>query len=470
MKLTPKNITEELNKYIVGQDEAKKAVAVALSNRERRRRLEPEIRREVMPKNIILIGPTGVGKTEIARRMAALVQAPFVKVEATKFTEVGYVGRDVDSIVAELVEATVSRVYEEKLREVEARAENLATERLVSYVCQQLAEAKKTVPSVTTTPKKRPDKQAVAVTGGRVRVGARSGKRARQIVASLVQNRELDDQLIEIEVSDDNPTYQDFALGPEDDYQRDDFLEVGDGLRAPGNGQKRRRKVSVKEARRILTREEAGKLIDFNHVVDHSLKEVEDNGVVFVDELDKLVGPRIDIGRDISGEGVQRDLLPLVEGTSVMTRYGPVKTDHILFVAAGCFYSSKPSELLPELQGRFPLRVELNPLSQDDLGRILVDPKNSLTKQYQALLNTEGVQLVFPDDGVREIARLAALVNERSDNIGARRLSTIMERVLEEISFSAPDRQGETVVVDKAYVSQHIGDLIRDENLSRYIL
>jgi len=231
MKLTPKNITEELNKYIVGQDEAKKAVAVALSNRERRRRLEPEIRREVMPKNIILIGPTGVGKTEIARRMAALVQAPFVKVEATKFTEVGYVGRDVDSIVVELVEATVSKVYEEKQREVEARAESLATERLVSYVCQQLAEAKKTVPSVTTTPKKRPDKQAVAVTGGRVRVGARSGKRARQIVASLVQNRELDDQLIEIEVSDDNPTYQDFALGPEDDYQRDDFLEVGDGGR-----------------------------------------------------------------------------------------------------------------------------------------------------------------------------------------------------------------------------------------------
>lgn len=470
MKLTPKNITEELNKYIVGQDGAKKAVAVALSNRERRRRLDPEIRREVMPKNIILIGPTGVGKTEIARRMAALVQAPFVKVEATKFTEVGYVGRDVDSIVVELVEATVSKVYEEKQREVEARAESLATERLVSYVCQQLAEAKKNVPSVTTTPKKRLDKQAVAATGVRVRVGAGSGKRARQIVASLVQNRELDDQLIEIEVSDDNPAYQDFALGPEDDDQRDDFLEVGDSLRAPGNGQKRRRKVSVKEARRILTREEAGKLIDFNHVVDHSLREVEDNGVVFIDELDKLVGPRIDIGRDISGEGVQRDLLPLVEGTSVMTRYGPVKTDHILFVAAGCFYSNKPSELLPELQGRFPLRVELNPLSQDDLGRILVDPKNSLTKQYQALLNTEGVQLVFSDDGVREIARLAALVNQRSDNIGARRLSTIMERVLEEISFSAPDRQGETVVVDKAYVSQHIGDLIRDENLSRYIL
>jgi ATP-dependent HslUV protease ATP-binding subunit HslU len=471
MKLTPKSINEELDKYIVGQKDAKKAVAVALSNRERRRRLDPEIRREVMPKNIILIGPTGVGKTEIARRMAALVQAPFIKVEATKFTEVGYVGRDVDSIIAELVETTVSKTYDERMLEVEAKAEVIATERLVNYVCQQLAGGRQAKTETTSGAKKRSGKQAMAATGGTVRVRPASGKRARQIVASLLQNRELDDQLIEIDVNDDeSPPYQDFSMGAEADDQRDDFPDIADTIKAQGGGQKRRRRVSVKEARRILTREEAGKLIDYNTVVDNSVREVEDNGVVFIDELDKLVGPRVDFGRDVSGEGVQRDLLPLVEGSTVMTRYGPVKTDHILFIAAGCFYSSKPSELLPELQGRFPLRVELSPLTQDDLARILVDPRNSLTKQYQALLATEGVTLVFPDDGIKEIARLAVLMNERADNIGARRLNTIMERILEEVNFSAPERQGETVTVDKDYISGHIGDLIRDENLSQYIL
>ncbi|MBI2858034.1 MAG: ATP-dependent protease ATPase subunit HslU [Chloroflexi bacterium] len=468
MVLTPKHITEELNKYIIGQHEAKKAIAVALCNRERRRKLDPEVRKDVMPKNIILIGPTGVGKTEIARRIAELVNAPFLKVEATKFTEVGYVGRDVDSIVAELVETTVSRAYEEKVREVESQAETLATERLLNYVCQQLGEAKKL--SVLQKPvKKRRDKQAITVSGGsNIRAG-RSARRTRQVVASLLQSKELDDQLIEIEVGEEEQPYSDFQSAIEADEPRADCPETGETFRN-AVGQKRRRKVSVKEARRILTREEAGKLIDFGEVVDHALSEVEENGVVFLDELDKLVGPRIDMGRDVSGEGVQRDLLPLVEGTSVMTRYGPVKTDYMLFVAAGCFYQTRPSDLIPELQGRFPLRVELNALSEDDLARIVLEPKNSLAKQYQALLATEGVTVQFTDEGIHEIARLAALMNRRSDNIGARRLNTIVERVLEDANFSAPERCGETITIDREYISGHIGNLIADENLSRYIL
>lgn len=459
---TPRNITEELNKYIIGQDNAKKAVAVALSNRERRRKLDPEIRKEVMPKNIILIGPTGVGKTEISRRIAALVNAPFVKVEATKFTEVGYVGRDVDTIIAELVETNVSRMYEDKVREVEARAETLAAERLIEYVCQQLATRKQG--SAIRSRKKAAERQAAATKGG----APIPAKRTKQIVARLLQNKELDDQLIEIEVTDDEGvSYRDFPVGAEYEDIRDEYIE--EAPRAAG-AQKRRRKVSVKEARRILTREEAGKLIDYNQLVEHSLREVEENGVVFLDELDKLVGPRIDVGRDVSGEGVQRDLLPLVEGSTVMTRYGSVKTDHILFIAAGCFYQNKPSDLIPELQGRFPLRVELNGLTEQDLARILVEPKNSLTRQYKALLATEEVTLEFTDDGIKEIARLAAVMNSRSDNIGARRLNTIVEKILEDLNFSAPDMKGQTVTVDTAYVTRNVGDLVKDENLSKYIL
>lgn len=459
---TPRNITEELNKYIIGQDDAKRAVAVALSNRERRRKLDPEIRKEVMPKNIILIGPTGVGKTEISRRIAALVNAPFVKVEATKFTEVGYVGRDVDTIIAELVETNVSRMYEDKVREVEARAETLAAERLIDYVCQQLATRKQGTP--IRSRKKAAERQASATKGG----ASIPAKRTKQIVARLLQNKELDDQLIEIEVTDDEGgSYRDFPAGAEYEDMRDDYVE--EAPRASAN-QKRRRKVSVKEARRILTREEAGKLIDYNQLVEHSLREVEENGVVFLDELDKLVGPRIDIGRDVSGEGVQRDLLPLVEGSTVMTRYGSVKTDHILFIAAGCFYQNKPSDLIPELQGRFPLRVGLNGLTEQDLARILVEPRNSLTRQYKALLATEDVTLEFTDDGTREIARLAAVMNSRSDNIGARRLNTIVEKILEDLNFCAPDMKGQTVTVDTAYVTKHVGDLVKDENLSKYIL
>jgi ATP-dependent HslUV protease ATP-binding subunit HslU len=464
--LTPKNIVQELDKYIIGQQEAKKAVAIALCNRERRRKLPPQIRSDVVPKNILMIGPTGVGKTEIARRLAAMIDAPFVKVEATKFTEVGYVGRDVESIIHDLIEVSASNVYHEELKQIESNAENLATERIVGYLCQQLAQRGKQAAekgrqvsgSVSKTSKRPPVWQG----GGRATV-------TRERLTKLLASHKLEDQFVEIEVGDSELTVSLFDPRLDTDLEDDNlFNEMYKNLRSQ-NGQ-RKRKVRVKEARRILTREEANKLLDFDQVVEQAVNKVEENGLVFIDEIDKLCGPKMDVGRDVSGEGVQRDLLPLLEGTTVMTRYGPVKTDHILFVAAGTFSQNKPSELIPELQGRFPLRVELSPLSQHDLEMILVEPRNSLTKQYEALLATEGVTLTFTEDGIREIARLAVLMNERTENIGARRLFTIIERLVEDLSFTASERKGEQVTIDASYVLQQVGSLIRDENLSRYIL
>jgi ATP-dependent HslUV protease ATP-binding subunit HslU len=464
--LTPKNIVQELDKYIIGQQEAKKAVAIALCNRERRRKLPPQIRSDVVPKNILMIGPTGVGKTEIARRLAAMIDAPFVKVEATKFTEVGYVGRDVESIIHDLIEVSASNVYHEELKQIESNAENLATERIVGYLCQQLAQRGKQAAekgrqvsgSVSKTSKRPPVWQG----GGRATV-------TRERLTKLLASHKLEDQFVEIEVGDSELTVSLFDPRLDTDLEDDNlFNEMYKNLRSQ-NGQ-RKRKVRVKEARRILTREEANKLLDFDQVVEQAVNKVEENGLVFIDEIDKLCGPKMDVGRDVSGEGVQRDLLPLLEGTTVMTRYGPVKTDHILFVAAGTFSQNKPSELIPELQGRFPLRVELSPLSQHDLEMILVEPRNSLTKQYEALLATEGVTLTFTEDGIREIARLAVLMNERTENIGARRLFTIIERLVEDLSFTASERRGEQVTIDASYVLQQVGSLIRDENLSRYIL
>lgn len=464
--LTPQRIVQELDRYIVGQEEAKRAVAVALRNRERRRELRPEIRNEVMPKNILMIGPTGVGKTEIARRLAAMINAPFLKVEATKFTEVGYVGRDVESIIHDLMEASMGKVYQEKLIEVENKAERLATERILNYLCQQLVQRGKHHAAKV---------QQTSASGSNIGAEKAEARRPyskiRHQVAKLLGKNQLEDQYIEIEVGSDEEelgSLAEFPLGIDVDNVSASFSPFAEGFRS--FAQRRKRKVQVKEARRILTREEANKLLDFDQVIEQAQERAEENAIIFIDELDKLVGPKVTTGRDVSGEGVQRDLLPLLEGTTVMSRYGSIKTHHMLFVAAGTFYHDKPADLIPELQGRFPLRVELNPLSPKDLERILTEPRNALTKQYQALLATEGLTLTFAEDGIREIARLATLMNERMENIGARRLHTIMERVLEELSFTAAERRGEQVVVDAAYVSQHTKDLVQDENLSRYIL
>ncbi|MDM7999326.1 MAG: ATP-dependent protease ATPase subunit HslU [Dehalococcoidia bacterium] len=466
-EFSPKTIVQELDKYIVGQREAKRAVAIALSNRERRRKLPPEIRSEVIPKNILMIGPTGVGKTEIARRLAAMINAPFIKVEATKFTEVGYVGRDVESIVHDLVEMCARKVYHEQLKQVESNAERLATDRIVSYLYQQMTQrGRKAVEKGQQAPgsNARLAKSPPILSGGPVSTVTR------ERLAKLVASRKLEDHFVEIEVSDMEPGGMLFDTRLDMDLEGDGvwFDDSARGFR--GRGGQRKKKVRVKEARRILLREEANKLLDLDEVLDRAVSDTEEYGLVFIDEIDKLCGPKMDIGRDVSGEGVQRDLLPLLEGTTVMTRYGPVNTEHILFVAAGTFSQNKPSDLIPELQGRFPLRVELSPLTQEDFERILTEPKNSLTSQYAALLSTEGVSLKFTRDGIQEIARLAVLMNERMENIGARRLFTIIERLVEDLSFTASERKGERVVIDADYVTQQVGSLVKDENLSRYIL
>jgi ATP-dependent HslUV protease ATP-binding subunit HslU len=464
--MTPSSIVQELDNYVIGQQEAKRVVAIALANRERRRKLPPEIRSDVMPKNILMIGPTGVGKTEIARRLAVMMDASFAKAEATKFTEVGYVGRDVESIIHDLVEVSASRVYREELKQIESNAEKLATERIAAYLYQQIGRRAK-----------KATEKSQQVSGSVSRVSRRSpawkaevrGALTRAKLAKLLASHKLEDQLVEIEVTDSELTASAFDPRLELDLDDDSlFEECYRNLRNP-NGQKKR-KVRVREARRILTREEANKLLDFDQVINEAIRKAEENGIVFVDEIDKVCGPKMDMGRDISGEGVQRDLLPLLEGTIVATRYGPVKTEHILFIAAGTFAKNKPSDLIPELQGRFPLRVELNPLTQEDLERILVEPRNSLIKQYEALLGTEGVNVVFTEDGIQEMARLAVLMNERSENIGARRLFTIVEKLVEDLSFTAPDRKGERIEVDATYVIQQVGTLVKDENLGRYIL
>jgi ATP-dependent HslUV protease ATP-binding subunit HslU len=462
--LTPREVVAALDKYVVGQAAAKRALAVALRNRFRRRQLPEEVGREILPKNILMIGPTGVGKTELARRLARLMDAPFVKVEATRFTEVGYVGRDVESIVHEVAEAAVGMVNEAKLKVVQEKAETAAVERLIGYLAQQ----------TSSRPRRRARAKAAQAQAGTSspaapadapREDARPLSRVvsgptRDLIARSLADKELEETMIEIELADD--PFFDAGYGF-DSY--DDF-----GPPYEGPSQRRIRRVSVKEARRLLTRDEANKLIDWDQVAEEGIQRAEQLAVVFIDEIDKVVGPKVEVGADVSGAGVQRDLLPIVEGTTVMTRFGPVKTDHILFIAAGAFSQSKPSDLIPELQGRFPLRVELASLSQADFERILVEPENALTKQSAALLSTEGVELSFSADGVRRLAEIAAHVNERNENIGARRLHTVLERTLEEISFSAPEHPGEKVVVDAAYVDARLGDLLKDEDLSRYIL
>ncbi len=453
-ELTPREIVAELDKHVVGQKDAKRAVAIALRNRMRRQKLTPELAEEVIPKNIIMIGPTGVGKTEIARRLAKLANSPFLKVEASKFTEVGYVGRDVESMIRDLVEIAIEMVREEKLEDVSDKAELNAEERLLDIL----------LPPVT--PARPPEAQAGFVLEGTTS-STESQSRTREKLRQQLREGKLDDRTVEIDVRERNfPSFEIISnQGVEEmDVNIKDMLPNIFGQRT------KKRKMKVNEAFEYLIQEEEQRLIDMDQVTRIAIDRVEDSGIIFLDEIDKIAGRESGHGPDVSREGVQRDILPIVEGTTVNTRYGMVRTDHILFVAAGAFHVSKPSDLIPELQGRFPIRVGLQSLTMEDFVRILTEPKSSLVKQYTALLETEGVKLEFTRDSLEEIARFAFRVNEGTENIGARRLHTIMERVLDQISFDAPDKKGEHVKVDAEYVRQMLADIVKDQDLSRYIL
>jgi ATP-dependent HslUV protease ATP-binding subunit HslU len=454
-ELTPREIVTELDKHVIGQNAAKRAVAIALRNRMRRQKLTPELAEEVIPKNIIMIGPTGVGKTEIARRLAKLANSPFLKVEASKFTEVGYVGRDVESMIRDLVEIAIDMVREEKLEDVSDKAELNAEERLLDILLPPIAAPK------------APEPQAGFVLEGESHSTGDSQSRTREKLRQQLREGKLDERTVEIDVRERNfPSFEIISnQGVEEmDVNLKDMLPNLFGQRT------KKRKMKVNEAFEYLIQEEEQRLIDMDQVTRVAIDRVEDAGIIFLDEIDKIAGRESGHGPDVSREGVQRDILPIVEGTTVSTRYGMVRTDHILFVAAGAFHVSKPSDLIPELQGRFPIRVELQSLTMEDFIRILTEPKSSLVKQYTALLETEGVKLEFTHEALEEIARFAFRVNEGTENIGARRLHTIMERVLDEISFDAPEKKGEQIKIDADYVRHMLADIVKDQDLSRYIL
>ena len=450
-ELTPREIVVELDKYIVGQAAAKRAVAIALRNRVRRQKLPAELAEEVLPKNILMIGPTGVGKTEIARRLARLAGCPFVKVEASKYTEVGYVGRDVESMVRDLVETAIDMVREEKLDEVAERAEQAAEERLLDLLLPPSPVPVDGSPAGQTQAENT--RRESDRTRDKLRVQLREGK--------------LDQRMVEVEVRE--RAMPALEIVSNQGIEEMD-INVKDMLSGFFGQQKKKRKMTVSEAFDYLIQDEENKLIDMDHVTRIATERAEQMGIIFIDEIDKIAGRESGHGPDVSREGVQRDILPIVEGTTVNTRYGMVRTDHILFIAAGAFHISKPSDLIPELQGRLPLRVELSALTEDDFVRILTEPKNALIKQYIALLETEGVKLAFTDDAIASLARFAVMVNEQTENIGARRLHTILERVLDEISFEAPELKKKNVKVDAAYVAKQLAEIAKNQDLSRYML
>ncbi len=433
--LSPREIVSELDRYVIGQKEAKKAVAVALRNRWRRQALSDEMRDEVLPKNILMIGPTGVGKTEISRRLSKLAQAPFIKVEATRFTEVGYVGRDVEQIVRDLIEIAIAMEREKKRKEVKAQAELKAENKVLD-----------------------------ALVGSKASVATKESFRKR------LRNGDLDNNEIEIEVQDKSSGLQSFEI-PGMPGGNVGMVNLGDILgKSMGNKKGKKKKMTVKESHDILVAQESDKMIEEDKIIKEAKIATEENGIVFLDEIDKVSARSDRVGGDVSREGVQRDLLPLIEGTTVSTKHGPIKTDHILFIASGAFQLAKPSDLLPELQGRLPIRVELNALNEDDFKRILKEPDNSLIKQYKELLKTENVNLVFTDDGIDMLAKISAEVNSSVENIGARRLHTIIEKVLDDISFNATDKTGETITIDNKYVNENLGNLVKDTDLSKFIL